>query len=588
MATRLPPVDIVIVGMGWTGGILAKELGPTGLKIAVLERGGPRTTQDDFSVPVIRDELRYAQRHDLMMDVAKDTYTVRNKPSETALPMRRLGSFLPGEGVGGAGVHWNGVTWRWPDHELRIRTKYEERYGRSYIPADMLLQDWGVTGLELEPYYDKFEYTAGVSGKAGNIRGQIEQGGNPFEDPRAREYPLPPLNENYGGKLFRNAATELGYHPYPRPTANASQPYTNPDGMKLGRCLYCGFCERFGCEANAKGSPHITVIPVALRHANVELRTWCWVTRVLKDSTGKKAIGVSYVNVLTGEEIDQPADLVILAAYGLSNVHLMLLSGIGKPYDPESQTGVIGRNYAYQGGAGVTLFFEGKNFNPFIASGGWGTSIDDFHTNWNFDRAKHGFVGGSYISVGGSHGRPIEYRPLPPGTPQWGSAWKRAVATWYQGATSIAASGSVMPHRYNWLDLDPTYKNRFGQPLMRMTFDLKDNEQRINRHAADVIGQIGKAMNPTIMGTPTPRLTWNVVPYQSTHNTGGAVMGTDPGHSALNKYLQSWDVSNVFVMGASAFPHNSGYNPTGPVSALAYWAADAIRDKYLKQPGPLM
>jgi len=141
MVTKLPPVDILIVGMGWTGGILAKELGPTGLKIAVLERGGTRSTQNDFSVPLIRDELRFSQRHDLMMDVSKDTYTIRNKPSEPALPMRRLGSFLPGEGLGGAGAHWNGVTWRWPDHEFRIRTKYEGRYGKNFIPADMPIQD---------------------------------------------------------------------------------------------------------------------------------------------------------------------------------------------------------------------------------------------------------------------------------------------------------------------------------------------------------------------------------------------------------------------------------------------------------------
>src|SRR5260370_11334263 len=132
MATKLPPVDIVIVGMGWTGGILAKELGPTGLKIAVLERGGNRSTQDDFGVPLIRDELRFSQRHDMKMDVSKDTYSIRNKPSETALPMRRLGSFLPGERVGGAGVHWNGVTVRWPGHERRIRTQEAERYGNSF------------------------------------------------------------------------------------------------------------------------------------------------------------------------------------------------------------------------------------------------------------------------------------------------------------------------------------------------------------------------------------------------------------------------------------------------------------------------
>jgi gluconate 2-dehydrogenase alpha chain len=144
MATKLPAVDILIVGMGWTGGILAKELAPTGLKITVLERGGPRSTQNDFSVPRIRDELRFARRYDLMMDAATETFTVRNKPSEEALPMRRLGSFLPGEGVGGAGVHWNGQTWRWSDTDLQARTHYEERYGKNFIPADMPLQDWGI------------------------------------------------------------------------------------------------------------------------------------------------------------------------------------------------------------------------------------------------------------------------------------------------------------------------------------------------------------------------------------------------------------------------------------------------------------
>ena len=180
MARKLPPVDIVIVGMGWTGGIMARELGPTGQKIVVLERGGPRSTEEDFSVPLIRDELRFAQRTDLMMDTAKDTVSVRNSVSEEALPMRRLGSFLPGEGVGGAGAHWNGVTWRWADNDLKIRSTYVERYGAKFIPADMPLRDWGVSYAELEPYYDRFEYTAGVSGKAGNLKGRLQPGGNPF------------------------------------------------------------------------------------------------------------------------------------------------------------------------------------------------------------------------------------------------------------------------------------------------------------------------------------------------------------------------------------------------------------------------
>ena len=78
------------------------------------------------------------------------------------------------------------------------------------------------------------------------------------------------------------------------------------------------------------------------------------------------------------------------------------------------------------------------------------------------------------------------------------------------------------------------------------------------------------------------------MPYQTTHNTGGAVMGADPKTSAVNKYLQSWDVPNVFVIGARAFAHNAGMNPTGTVAALAFWAAEAITTKYIKNPGALV
>ena len=587
MARKLPKVDIVIVGMGWTGGIAARVLGPTGLKIAVLERGGPRSTPEDFSVPSIRDELRFSERHDLMMDTAKDTITVRNTLDEEALPMRRLGSFLPGEGVGGAGVHWNGATWRWGDNDLKIRSTYLQKHGAKFIPGDMPLRDWGVSYAELEPYYDKFEYVAGVSGKAGNLNGKLDPGGNPFEAPRARDYPLPPLESGYASKLFSEGAAKLGYHPFNRPAANASRPYKNPDGMQLGQCQYCGFCERFGCESNAKGSPHITVIPVALSNPNVELRTWSWVQKVLLDSTGKKAVGVAYVNVMTGEEVEQPADVVILCAYGLSNVHLMLLSGIGKPYDPKTGKGVIGSHYAYQGGSSLQMFFDDKAFNPFLATGGSGTVIDDFHANPDFDHGKLGFIGGFTATGGGAGGRPIGYRPTPPGTPQWGSAWKRGVAKGYQSALNLSTLAAVMPNRGNYLDLDPTYRNRFGQPLMRMTFDFKENEIRMNRFGAKVLTDIGKAMNPTQMGTASGRSSWSVVPYQSTHNTGGAIMGVDPKTSAVNGWMQSWDVTNVFVLGASAFPHNSAYNPTGPVAAFAYRSAEAIRDRYLKSPGLL-
>src|SRR5450432_881290 len=234
MTTKLKEVDVVIVGLGWTGGILAKELTEAGLKVVALERGAPRTSENDYSLPNIRDELRYVVRHDLMQNTARDTITVRNSPQQEALPMRRLGSFLPGEVVGGAGVHWSGHTWRLTDMEFKIRSNYEERYGRNFIPADMTIQDWGITYAELEPYYERFERQAAVSGKAGNLRGRIVPGGNRFEAPRKNEYALPALTPILASELFGDAAKNLGYHPFPRPSANASQAYTNPDGAKFG------------------------------------------------------------------------------------------------------------------------------------------------------------------------------------------------------------------------------------------------------------------------------------------------------------------------------------------------------------------
>src|SRR6202020_915494 len=208
MVTKLKEVDVVIVGLGWTGGILAKELTEAGMKVVALERGSMRTSENDYSLPNIRDELRYVVRHDLMQNTARDTLTVRNNPWQEALPMRRLGSFLPGEVVGGAAVHWSGHTWRWTDMELKVRSMYEERYGKKFIPDDMTIQDWGVSYAELEPHYDRFEYVAAVSGKAGNLGGKIVTGGNPFEGPRAREYPLPPLTQILSGTMFTEAATK--------------------------------------------------------------------------------------------------------------------------------------------------------------------------------------------------------------------------------------------------------------------------------------------------------------------------------------------------------------------------------------------
>jgi gluconate 2-dehydrogenase alpha chain len=585
MPKTMKSVDAVLIGVGWTGGILARELTKAGLNVVGLERGEFRNTNPDFLTPGVHDELAYAVRNKLFQDPARDALSFRNNVRETALPIRQFGSFLPGDGLGGAGVHWNGLTWRFLENEFKLRSNSIAKYGKAILGDDCTTADWGVSYQDLEAHYDRFEYLCGISGKAGHLNGKKIAGGNVFEGSRKREYPNPPLKHSYSQEMFRKTMVETGYHPFVGPSANNSQAYKNTEGVQMGACAYCGFCERFSCEMSAKGSLQTTLLPVLMKEPKFELRTNSHVLKINLDSTGKKATGVTYLDA-TGNEVIQPADMVFLTAFSLNNVHLLLLSQIGKPYDPATGTGVIGKNYTYQAGTQATLFYEGKNFNPFMGAGSLGMGIDDFNGD-NFDHTGLDFIGGGVVLQSSPGGRPIQYHPVPKGTPRWGAAWKSAVAKYYNSSFGIGAQGSVQAYRGNYLDLDPTYKNQQGQPLMRMTFDWGKHERKYSDWLIGKFDAIAKSMNPQSYVTSALSEHYSVVPYQSTHNTGGAIMGTDPSQSAVNTYMQVWDVPNVFSMGASAFPQNAGYNPTGTVGALAYRTAEAVTKRYLKNPGLL-
>lgn len=587
MATRLAEVDAVLLGVGLVGSILGRELTRAGLSVVGLERGDPRFTVPDFQSPNSHDELRFSTRKALMQDNVREGMTFRNTSAQTALPIRRWGSFLPGTGLGGAAVHWNGQTYRFQDSDLQQRSRTVARYGEKFIPTDLLIQDWGINAAEIEPYYDRFEYLLGVSGKAGNLKGNKINGGNPFEDARSRDYPTPPMKEPYGSAMFRKAAAGLGFHPYPQPSSNLSQPYTNPEGLSMNTCMFCGYCERFACEHYAKSSPQTILLPILLKDKHFKLRTNAQVQRILLDSSGKKATGVLYTDA-AGREFEQPATLVIVGAFALNNVRMLLLSKIGTPYDPQSGKGNVGRNYAYQTTSAVQVFYDEKtNINPFMRSGANGTVISDFVSD-NFDHGPLGFIGGAYIGEVMTNGRPIEFHPTPPGTPAWGAAWKRAVARHYNHTSVVSTHGSSVSNRSNYLDLDPTYKDAWGNPLLRITFEFPQNDLKMSAFVTDKAMAIARQMGGQQVAGGPRKGPYNVTQYQTTHNTGGTIMGVSPDTSVVNRYLQSWDVSNVFIIGASNFPQNASYNPTDTVGALAYWAADAIVNRYLKSPGPLV
>jgi gluconate 2-dehydrogenase alpha chain len=583
MAKTHAKVDAVIIGVGWVGGIIAHELTKAGLKVVGLERGVKRGTsnfQDDH------DELAYAIRNELFQDTSKETWTLRHNTRETALPIRQLGSFLPGTGLGGAGVHWNGQTWRFHPRDFTIRTSTIDRYGAAMIPAGMSIQDWGVTYDDMEPYYDKFEKMAGIAGTAGNLKGQIIQGGNVFEGPRSSQFPVKPPPDSHAGALLRKAAIELGYHPFPGPTANLPTTYTNPDGVTRGPCTYCGFCERFGCEVGAKSDPTVTVIPLAVKTGKFEIRMRSNAFMITND--GKTAKSVLYYDQ-NGTVNEQPADIVIVATWVLNNARLLLMSKLGSPYDPVAATGQIGRNYAYQvGGGGATGYFNEKKFRRYMGSGALSTALDDLNAD-NFDHTGLGFIGGGSVTTGASGARPIQSLATPPGTAAFGRSWKVAIKQYYDRVVSVGFQGESPAYQNHFVDLDPTYRDNYGNPLLRITFDWEVNERKMVAYAGTKLLQIMQAINPDIIagGPGSLPAHYDVVPYQSTHNTGGVIMGADPATSAVNSYLQMWDAENVFAVGACNFPQNAGFNPTGTVGALAYRAAEGIL-KYHKTGGSLV
>ncbi len=570
MVKTLPKVDVVTVGLGWTGGIIAAECAKAGLKVIGLERGQERGTED-FSK--VHDEYRYAIRYELMQNLAKETITFRNNRKMPALPMRQMGSFLLGEGLGGSGTHWNGQTWRFLPYDFQIKTMTDKKYGPNKLSEDYILQDWGLTYDQLEPYFDKFEKTAGISG----------EDNNPNWGKRSADYPTPPMKKTQILKKFESATSKLGYHPFMMPSANLSEFYTNPDGAQITACQYCGFCERFGCEYGAKTSPEITVVPTARKTGNFEMKFQANVVEVLK--SGDKVSGVRYVDTLSGEEFIQPAEVVVLTSYVFNNTKLLMVSKIGEQYNPDTGKGTLGRNYCYQILPGATGFFD-EQYNTFMGAGALGMAIDDFNGD-SFDHSNLGFIHGGNISITQTGSRPIATNVAPPDTPTWGAEFKKQSIHNFTRTLSVGAQGASISHKENYLSLDGTYKDAYGVPLLQLTYNFTKQDIALHKFISEKSAEIMKEMGAKTVVSRGEIDQYDIVPYQTTHNTGGTVMSVAPEEGVVNNYLQHWNAENLFVVGAGNFAHNGGYNPTGTVGALAYRAAEGII-KYSKSSGSLV
>jgi gluconate 2-dehydrogenase alpha chain len=547
--------DVVIVGVGGAGGILAAELSKAGMNVIGLERG-PRLQTKDFEP---HDELRYFQRQDLRPNWKRQPITWRTNTNGRAAPLTTLNY---GAQAGGGTVHYGALSWRFHEDDFRVRSNTIARYGAKAIPEDSSLIDWPLSYADLEPYYDRAEYELGVSGKAGNLQGKKIAGGNTFESPRKRDYPLPPLTPDQSGVIFDGATRKLGYHPFSSPRAILSEAYNGRPG-----CTYCGFCQAFGCHVGAKSSILVTKLPEADASGNFKLLTGAMVYRVNSDNSGR-VTGVSYYGP-DGSENTVEADVVILAPFVYDNTRLLLLSKTEKfPNGLANSSGHLGKHFMTHIRARVQVAFDDRHVNVYMGPSAQKHSIDDFNAD-NFDHAGLGFIRGAQISVGpvALEGGPIGATTMnpPPGTPRWGAAYRDFFAKYFTRHAAIAAQIEDLPYPHQTIDLDPNVHDAWGLPAPRLTYDSRrPNELKRVEFMAKKMEEMGHATgaalvwrSPDTGGAP------------GGHHQGGTRMGSDPSTSVVNRYSQSWDIPNLFLMGSSTFPSMSGFNPTLTIQALA-------------------
>ena len=572
MATE--KTDVVIIGVGAAGGILAAELGKAGMKVIGLERG-PRLTTADFNP---HDELRYFQRQDLRPNVKLQPITWRPNANARGnpVPVQNYGNQ-----AGGGTVHYGTVSWRFHEDDFRARSQTIERYGASAIPQDSSLVDWPLSYADLEPYYDQAEYDLGVSGKAGNVQGRKIDGGNVFEAPRRREYPLPALHVDQSGVIFDATARKLGYHPFPTPRAIISEPYKGRPA-----CTYCGFCQAFGCHVGAKSSILVTKLPEADATGNFKLLTGAMCYRVNSDNSGR-VTGVSYW-APDGSDNTIEAELVILTPFIYDNTRLLLLSKTDKfPNGLANSSGQVGKHLMAHMMARAFVTFDDRYVNVFMGPSAQKHTIDDFNAD-NFNHGGTNFIRGSQISIDtvNLQGGPIGATTMnpPPGIPRWGAAYRDFLAKYYARHASMVAQTENLPYADQTIDLDPNVRDQWGLPAPRLTYDWRrPNELARVEFMLKKMEELGHAMGATHvwrapLGPGAP----------GAHHEGGTRMGSDPKTSVVNRYGQSWDVPNLFVVGSSTFPSMSGFNPTLTIQALAYMSADAIVNCYKKNPGALL
>ena len=449
-----------------------------------------------------------------------------------------------GKCVGGGTVHFTANYWRFHEIDFVERSRWGSIAGTGF-------SDWPITYAELEPYYTKAEWEIGVSGLAG---------ANPFDSPRSKPYPLPPMPVKSSGVLLERGARKLGLHPYPAPMAILSQPYKGRSA-----CMHCGFCEAMGCEWGAKSSSLASVIPMAEETGRCEIRTGCYVEKISTDKSGR-VDGVIFFDAKRQEQF-QKAKAVVVCANGAETPRLLLLSKSNLfPDGLANSSGLVGKFLMFECETGAFGTFE-HPLNEY-KSVQVTRLVQDFYDS----DPKRGFYGGGGIDARSDY-YPISYAlgNVPPDTPRWGAGFKRVLKQEYNRTMMVFAHLTTLALESNTITLDPEVKDAWNLPALRVTHknhpdDLK-NMTFFRDRALELLDAAGARQK---WGTGIDEVTVSV------HLMGTCRMGNDPKSSVVDKYHRAHDVPNLFIVDGSSFVTSGRNQPTCTIQALAYRASDYI------------
>ena len=560
MATNLKKADVVVVGLGAVGGVAVLPLARAGLEVIGLEAGDWLTGRD-----FAPDELRNNFRGWPQSVQKANTEIPTHRPNASAPYSPRFPIHPMMNAVGGTSVHYWAQSWRLNPWDFKVVSETTRRYGAARIPKGSTVEDWPFGLEELESYYDKVEYEVGVSGKAGNIGGQIDPRGNIFEGPRKREYPMPPLRGTGFTERMGAAAKGLGWHAFPGPAAINSQLYDSRPA-----CVYHGYCNRGGCHINAKNSTAASTIPKAQNTGRLKVVTQAHVTTIAVDDRSGRVTGVNYVK--GGQEYFQSAEVVLLAGYTYENVRMLLLSK-SKPYPNglANNRGQVGRHYFSHNTASTLTALFPFDLNNWYGLPAQGIAVDDWADD-NFDHSGLDFIGGGNLWVY-SDRRPIGAANMSTfgKAPVWGSAWKSFVKQNADRWNIAYLQKTTLPFEDNTLDLDPTVKDGLGFPVCRITADFKENDRKIGAFTQDKMAQWfmeagAVAVERGPVGTMGP----------STHAYGGTRMGDNRETNVVDSWGFSHEAPNLGVLGASVMGTSGAHNPTLTAQALAWRTAERL------------